>query len=162
MPSNSLMKRYDVEFQIESEVEAGLLARLNRAAETVLRDQGVQSPAALAILLTGDEQLQELNRTYLGYDEPTDVLSFPAGESFPKTESYLGDIAISVPMAERQAAREKHTLAGELVLLVIHGILHLLGYDHVDPSDQDEMWDIQQRILTELREEVVAPAVGGS
>jgi probable rRNA maturation factor len=156
------MNRFDVEFQIESEADEELLARLKQAAETVLRDEGPNPPVALTILLAGDDRLRELNRLYRGYDEPTDVLSFPSGESFPEIESYLGDIAISVPMAGRQAAQGKHTLAEELVLLVVHGILHLLGYDHVEPSDRAEMWSVQHRILMQLGVEKVALALDGS
>jgi probable rRNA maturation factor len=152
------MSRYDVELQIESDADAALVARLRQAAETVLRVEGVGTPAALTILLTGNERLQDLNRLYRGLDEPTDVLSFPAGESFPEIETYLGDIAISVPMAERQAAQGKHTLVEELVLLVVHGVLHLLGYDDVEPSDRETMWGVQRNILRQLGEEKMAVA----
>jgi probable rRNA maturation factor len=65
-------------------------------------------------------------------------------------------------MAGRQAAQGKHTLAEELVLLVVHGILHLLGYDHVEPSDRAEMWSVQHRILMQLGVEKVALALDGS
>lgn len=153
------MNRYGVEFQIEADLEPELADRLRSAAETSLRKEGVRPPAALTVLLTGDERLRELNRMHRGYDEPTDVLSFPAGESFPETESYLGDIAISVPTARRQAALGGHALGGELVLLLVHGILHLLGYDHAEPAGRDSMWEAQRRILAELGEELVAPAV---
>ena len=153
------MNRYDVEFQIEADLEPELADRLRAAAATSLRREGIRPPVALTVLLTGDERLRQLNEIHRGYDAPTDVLSFPAGESFPETESYLGDIAISVPTARRQAARGKHTLGGELVLLLVHGILHLLGYDHVEPADRDSMWAAQRRILAELGEELVAPAV---
>lgn len=154
------MNRYDVEFLIEHEADVALVDRLGLAAETALREVGVKAPATLTIVLAGDERLQELNQQYRGQDKATDVLSFPAGEPFPETETYLGDIAISIPMAGRHAAQAKHSLVAELVLLVVHGVLHLLGYDDVEPSDREKMWGVQRRILKELGEEEVALAVG--
>ena len=156
------MNRYDVDFQFEADVDPKLVDRLHEAAETTLLEEGIRAQAGLTVLFAGDERLQELNRTYRGLDEATDVLSFPAGESFPESESYLGDIAISVPMAGRQAARGKHTLGEELALLLVHGILHLLGHDHVEPSERETMWNAQGKILAKLGDETVAPGISGS
>jgi probable rRNA maturation factor len=85
----------------------------------------------VAIVLAGDATVRRLNRQFRGKDETTDVLSFPAGgEKLPDGTRPLGEIVISVAQAARQAETRGHSLARELRLLVIHGYLHLLGYDH--------------------------------
>jgi probable rRNA maturation factor len=124
---------------------------LVRAAQTALAHERVQG-AELAILLSNDEKLAALNQTYRGYDEPTDVLAFPAGgdPELPEETSYLGDIAISVARAAEQAAEAGHGLMDELQLLVIHGTLHLLGHDHGEPDERDRMWAAQRAILETL------------
>lgn len=89
--------------------------------------------------------MRYLNRTFRGYDRPTDVLSFPAGDGdFPDEADYLGDIVISVETARRQARRRGSTLPRELRVLALHGLLHLLGYDH--ETDQGEMKRIEYRM----------------
>jgi len=105
----------------------------------------------LTILLTDDARLRELNRDYLGIDSPTDVLSFPASETDPETGArYLGDILISIPRARAQAKAARHPLESEVQLLVVHGVLHLLGYDHADADEKARMWTTQAEILEGL------------
>lgn len=119
------------------------------AAETTLRLE--KASGDVSILLTEDAQLRELNRQYLGVDAPTDVLSFPSGESDPETgKTYLGDVAISLPRAELQAATAGHAREDEVQLLVVHGVLHLLGYDHGEARGKTKMWAAQDRALTAL------------
>jgi probable rRNA maturation factor len=128
-------------------------AALERAAHQALKLADAWQPgeADLTIVLTGDEKLRQLNREYLGLDEVTDVLSFPAAEQDPETgTSYLGDILISMPRAKLQAERAGHTLDEELQLLVVHGVLHLLGYDHANPRQKSGMWKAQGRVLEDL------------
>jgi probable rRNA maturation factor len=121
---------------------------LEQAAQSTLEHQSVQDEVDLSIILTDDEQLQRLNREYLGIDAPTDVLSFPASESDPETGArYLGDILISVPRAGEQARAAGHDLQGELQLLVIHGVLHLLGHDHAKAEEKARMWAAQAEVL---------------
>lgn len=98
------------------------------------------SRVALSILLCGDARMRSLNREWLGMDLPTDVLSFSSGE-----RDFLGDIVIDVPYAARQARRRGHTLAREVQILLAHGLLHLLGYDHEE--DNGRMFRRQRRIL---------------
>lgn len=101
--------------------------------------------------MSDDAQLNELNRQFRGVDAPTDVLSFEDGEIDPDSgRPYLGDVIISVSRAEAQAAAGGHALVDELQLLTIHGVLHLLGYDHADDAEKVQMWEFQTRILTEL------------
>ncbi len=105
----------------------------------------------LSVVLTDDEQLQELNRDYLGIDAPTDVLSFPASETDPESgQAYLGDILISAQRAAQQAEAAGHALDAEVQLLVVHGVLHLLGHDHAEPAEKARMWKAQAAILKSL------------
>jgi probable rRNA maturation factor len=102
--------------------------------------------------------LQELNRRYLEIDAPTDVLSFPAGELNPESGAiYLGDIAISYQRAQAQAALAGHPIEAELQLLVVHGVLHLLGYDHIESSEKAAMWEIQDQVLAALGSSIRSP-----
>ena len=133
---------------------------VSQAAIAALADQGHEPPASVTILLTSDERVQTLNREYLGYDKPTDVLSFPAGEPIPGALTYLGDIAISVPAAGRQATSGGHSISAELQLLTVHAVLHLLGYDHAEKAGKSEMWLVQTRILTKLGAGMAEPKSG--
>ena len=109
----------------------------------------------LTVVVTDDATVQALNREHRGLDAPTDVLSFAnedEDDDFPVLEesSYLGDIIIAYPTAERQAQRMGHTTAEEVTLLTVHGTLHLLGFDHNTPEKKAEMWQAQQSILADL------------
>jgi probable rRNA maturation factor len=126
---------------------------LEHAANAALSQY--DSPEALAteitIVLTDDTRLHALNRDYLGIDAPTDVLSFPASETNPETGArYIGDILISVTRAQAQANAAGHPLESELQLLVVHGVLHLLGYDHAQAEEKAQMWKAQAEILERL------------
>jgi probable rRNA maturation factor len=100
-------------------------------------------------VITGDTELQQLNKDFLGIDSPTDVLSFPSDEVDPSTgKLYLGDIIISYPRAVQQAQGEGHPVSAELELLIIHGTLHLLGYDHGESEEKQRMWAVQTEILS--------------
>jgi probable rRNA maturation factor len=122
---------------------------LEHAARAVLAHQSADGD--LTIVLTDDAQLHELNRNYLGIDAPTDVLSFPASETDPETaRRYLGDILISVPRAGEQAHAAGHTLEAEIQLLAVHGVLHLLGYDHAEADEKARMWQAQAEVLERL------------
>ena len=92
-----------------------------------------EGAATIAIRITGDEELRELNRTYAGDDHATDVLSF-AGSA-----QHVGDIAISWPAVGRQARQFGHDERTEAALLAVHGLLHLLGWDHASTSERREM-----------------------
>lgn len=122
---------------------------LERAAQTTLAHATTEGD--LTIVLTDDAQLRELNRDYLDIDAPTDVLSFPASETDPETaRRYLGDILISIPRAEEQARAAGHALEAEVQLLVVHGTLHLLGYDHAEADEKARMWKEQAEVLRGL------------
>ena len=123
---------------------------LERAARAALLQQSAPD-ADLTLVLTGDAQIQALDRDFMGKDAPTDVLSFPADETDPETgRRYRGDIIISVPCAEAQSVAAGHSLEAELSLLVVHGVLHLLGHDHADAEEKERMWAAQSEVLTRL------------
>jgi probable rRNA maturation factor len=114
-----------------------LLARLLR--DTGRRDSGV------TLLLASEAGLRRLNRRYLGKDRATDVLAFPAEGDLEPGRPHLGEIAISVPRAARQARRARWRLGEEMSLLVVHGFLHLIGYDHV--TDDGTMRRLEKDLL---------------
>jgi len=124
---------------------------LERAARTTLEHEAQSLDSELSIILTDDARLHELNLNYLGVDSPTDVLSFPASETDPETGGhYIGDILISIPRAEAQAAAAGHSLEAEVQLLVVHGVLHVVGHDHAEPEEKARMWKAQAEILERL------------
>lgn len=93
--------------------------------------------------------MRDLNREFRGFDRPTDVLAFPGDEAEdPHGERHLGDIAIAVPTAARQARERGHSLPQEIRILVLHGYLHLLGYDH--ETDEGQMRRLQARLVRRL------------
>ena len=105
----------------------------------------------VSIALSSEEHVHDLNREYRNQDRPTDVLAFQGEMQDPETGlSYIGDVIIAVPIAEAQAESAGHSLEAELSLLVVHGILHLLGYDHATNDDKSEMWEIQSKIIANL------------
>jgi len=115
-------------------------ARLDRLARAILSDVG-EASAELGILFVGDQRMRGLNRKYRGKDRTTDVLAFAMREAFTLhasrlTPDMLGDVVISVPTAWRQAKEGQRSLDEELTVLLIHGILHLCGYDH-ERSDKE-------------------------
>lgn len=124
---------------------------LERAAQAALKHESQSLDVDLSIVLTDDSRLHQLNREYLGIDAPTDVLSFPSSEADPETGArYIGDVLISLPRAEGQANAAGHPLESEVQLLVVHGVLHLLGYDHADAEEKARMWKAQADILKSL------------
>ena len=128
-------------------------------AYQALKPQENPTEVELTLVITGDEALQELNRRYLEIDAPTDVLSFPANEFNPESGAlYLGDIAISYPRAQAQADLAGHPVEAELQLLVVHGVLHLLGYDHAEPGETAAMCAAQDQVLVELGSTARSPA----
>ena len=112
-----------------------------KAFERLLADLGRRygrERSEVTLSFVGDRAIQTLNRKWMKKDKPTDVLSFPLGETGPDGKHYLGDIVIAVPVAGRQARAKGHSLDRELRLLAIHGYLHLLGYDHFAGIEEEE------------------------
>lgn len=145
--------RWDVDVTVADafadEVSAeGVAALLRR----VIEDEGVEDGAGLAVEIADDALLHELNRAHRDVDAPTDVLSFAAeeGEAFPAAPGeprYLGDIAVSVETVRRNAADAGLTTAQEVDHVLVHGLLHLLGYDHETDEDEAAMRAREERTL---------------
>jgi probable rRNA maturation factor len=128
---------------------------LRQIATRALAAAGVNPPAELGLVVTDDKQVRQLNKTYRGVDHTTDVLSFalhqePNSAPFPPPPDgvlHLGEVIISYPQAARQAEQLQHSIERELELLVIHGVLHLLGYDHDTPRREAEMRALEEHII---------------
>jgi probable rRNA maturation factor len=108
-----------------------MLAGFLREARAAVRLRG-----EVSVLLTTDTKIRRLNRQFRGKDKVTDVLSFPADALVQKKEKVAGDLAVSVPTALRQAREQGHTLAIEIKVLLLHGLLHLAGFDHERDNGQ--------------------------
>lgn len=134
-------------------------ATLYITAKKTLEHQAVPSSNGLAILITTDQQIHDLNLRFRGIDSSTDVLSFNLDQLDPDDDTqYLGDVVISYPTASAQAQSYGHDVTEELQLLIVHGILHLLGYDHAEPADKARMWKVQKEILSNLELDNIAPS----
>ncbi len=128
--------------EVTSAVRAGPSVRKVTAwTEAALAAAAPRRAATISVLLCGDARMRRLNREFRGIDRPTDVLSFPVDDP-----GLLGDVAIDVPYARRQARRRGHALDREVQLLLAHGVLHLLGHDH--ETDDGEMFRLQRRLVT--------------
>ena len=132
------------------------ISDLQTAITTVLSQQQVEQGGIVSVQIMDNTAIQQLNREFRGIDTPTDVLSFPAevpplpDDADNELASYLGDLAIAHPYASAQAKRLGHDLQHSLMLLVIHGALHLLGYDHDTVDNRTAMWSAQEAALNKL------------
>jgi probable rRNA maturation factor len=108
--------------------------------------EGASGGCQLTLRVTGDRELRRLSRTFLGEDRPTDVLSFPSGQ-----DGYLGDLALSWPAVVRQAEAYGHPVEVEAALLCVHGLLHLLGWDHANPTQERDMTTLTKACLARAR-----------
>ena len=156
-------KRHTVDIQVEEHVEPVDIKPLREAVIETLAQQKVNEVCEVVVVISDDAALRDLNARFRGIDAPTDVLSFAddtrgpfAGGSgnFPR---YLGDIVISLDRAREQAEAAGGVLVQELQLLTVHGILHLLGYDHAEPAEKAAMWAAQSAILTALGVDISIP-----
>jgi len=131
---------------------------LSRLSRFVLDRMRVHPLAELCLKLVDEPTIAELNEKWMEKSGPTDVLAFPMDELRPglvneePEEGVLGDLVLCVAVAERQAAEAGHPTQDEVELLTVHGILHLLGYDHAEPDEHKEMFDLQAKLLEEWRD----------
>ena len=146
---------------IDEGLEVGLETGWVRSmVERVLTAQGTGSGVEVSLVITGQERIRELNRIYRGEDEPTDVLSFymlPVEEkpepgvlpfvTPPDGVLHLGEVIISYPQAAIQAEEHQHSVEKEVTVLIIHGVLHLLGYEHDTSEREQDMRDRELAIL---------------
>ncbi|MBP6995442.1 MAG: rRNA maturation RNase YbeY [Phycicoccus sp.] len=140
----------DCHNETDIEVDERELIELSRY---VLDAMHVNTRAELAITLVDEAAMETLHVQWMDLPGPTDVMSFPMDELRPGTpgdpspEGVLGDVVLCPSVAARQAVDAGHTTAEELLLLTTHGILHLLGYDHAEPDEEREMFELQRRLL---------------
>jgi len=147
---------------LEGCLEVGWLQSI---AEQALIAQNTGSNVELGLVITSQERVQQLNRSYLGRDEPTDVLAFPmflAAEEIgadlppfvtpPDGMVHLGEVIISYPQAVIQAEEQRHSLRTEIATLVIHGVLHLLGYKDGEPELRRQMSAREAETLSGIKE----------
>ena len=128
---------------------------LREVIAATLSTQKIDRPVELSLIITGDEEVHKLTRDYRGIDATTDVISFALSENIADAEfvtppdkiSRLGEVIISYPQAVRQARENKQTIKAELAWLVVHGLLHLLGYDHQDDESEAVMRKREDKIL---------------
>lgn len=138
----------------ESGVDADVLA-LTRLCRFVMRRMRLHPATELCLRLVEPDTIAVLNQQWMDKKGPTDVLSFPMDELSPgregeeSAEGYLGDIALCPQVAAQQAPAAGHSTEDEIELLTVHGILHLLGYDHAEPDEHQEMFGLQGRLLVE-------------
>ena len=131
-----------------------LLRRAARAALKVARRPSGLKPGrtvALSVALMGDRGVQRLNRTFRGKDKPTNVLSFPADSlAEPGRRAEIGDIALALGVVKREAKEQGKAAADHLAHLMVHGVLHLLGYDHETDKDAARMEALEREALATL------------
>jgi probable rRNA maturation factor len=151
MPDGTLAVLVSVDEQFETLADD---ARLQAIAEGVLVAEA-QRTAELSVLVTDDETVRRLNREYAGDDASTDVLAFSLreGEEFvsPDEVQRLGEVIISYPTARRQAEEARRPVEDEVEHLLVHGILHLLGYDHAEPEEERVMRARTEELLASVR-----------
>ncbi len=157
------MSAYQVHIQLHVPGQEALpLGRVRRAVAWLLQRHAKPPQASLSLVVTDDTAIQALNRDFRGVDRPTGVLSFPADPAPLPREAgedadYLGDLIVSLPYIQRQAAADGHDWRDELILNVVHGTLHLLGYDHDTPQNQAHMWRVQAEALDALGVPITVP-----
>jgi probable rRNA maturation factor len=123
------------------------LDRVQAVVDAALAEDGLEH-CALAVLLVDDAGSAELHARHFDDPEPTDVMSFPDGSEDPESgRRLLGDLAVGADVARRVAAERGRREADEITLYVLHGVLHLLGYDDEEEDDRAVMWAVQRRIL---------------
>jgi len=154
--SSDSRHRYAVDVETDGAAATDVdTAWVRRVVGAALAAEGVAERSAVDVWITGDEEVHALNREHRGVDRPTDVLSF----AFQETESFptapdeapsLGQVVLSFPRAVSQAREYGHAAELEVAFLLVHGVLHLLGYDHGSSGEERRMFGRQDAILTGL------------
>jgi len=156
----------NIEIQNEHQFEIDE-SGLRLAIQTVINRHDVDAESGVTVVFATDEAVHDLNKQHRNIDAPTDILSFPADplplELAEEEAPYSGDLIIAYPYASSQAKKHKHRLHDSLALLVVHGTLHLLGYDHDTPENRAEMWAEQSAALKTLGiDDSIVPALEDS
>ncbi len=141
------MNEVEIIKKVDENIEE--LKEVEKFVQYVLEYQKLEN-VMFNIIIVDNEEIHKLNKSYRGIDRPTDVISFALedDDTFIKMDiRILGDIYISIDKARSQALEYGHSLLRELCFLTVHGILHLLGYDHMKEEDEKVMFELQERIL---------------
>jgi probable rRNA maturation factor len=139
---------------------------LQKVVEKTLQAENAPPSVEISLVITGQERIRELNRQYRGKDQPTDVLSFSMSEQKEDEEPaafigppdgllHLGEVIISYPQAVIQAQERNHSIKKEMAILTVHGVLHILGYDHEQPDKEPAMTAKEKSILDEIEGELL-------
>ena len=158
-----MSKGHHVEVQVEEQVGPLETTAIEQAALLTLLRHDLGEPCEVVVVVSDDDALRDLNQRFRGIPRPTDVLSFADDTKGPFSGGtagfprYLGDIVISLDRAQAQADEVGGSLQDELRVLTVHGVLHLLGYDHEDHLDKERMWAQQTEILRLLHVDIPLP-----
>ena len=156
------MAKYQLDIDVDEQFRPFVdKAWMERVVQKTLEVGGTEATVELGLVITDDETMCQLNKKYRGIDEPTDVLSFAFLEDHPDFPFplapggllHLGEIIISYPRAVQQAYEQGHSVKQEMALLIAHGVLHLLGYEHQESKEQEEMEAKEAEILATLAEQ---------
>ena len=146
---------WEVNIQIDNSFRGSIEEDLlRRAVEETLMADGIDSSVELGMVITSEERVRQLNQSYRSINESTDVISFAlleSGGAFvmpPDNILHLGEVIISYPQVIRQAREQNHSVKREIVYLVIHGVLHLLGHEHEDSENDRIMRAIEAKVLS--------------
>ena len=152
------MQQFKINIDFTGPPDNDLIGIIEKAARATFNLQHISKPVSVNVLISDNHFIRKLNHKYRGYDRATDVLAFPMDENVAGLEWHIGDIAISLEAVSKQAREARHSVNSELQLLVVHGCLHLLGYDHENKDDRKEMWAAQSRVLNGINSEIYYPA----
>ena len=156
------MAEPEINVSIEQKLKNSLRESwLQRIAVKTIEAEGIPAPSEMGLVITDSKTIQKLNMTYRGENKPTDVLAFhmtPSTDQEPETQfvgapdgvHHLGEVVISYPQAIEQAQEQGHSVEQELALLIVHGVLHLLDYDHELPEEEQKMKARENEILERL------------
>lgn len=131
-------------------IDEDIKAAAKELAKLILSEEGLSTDYEISLSFVSDVEINELNRDYRNINKVTDVLSFPLIEDFTKKETMLGDIVISYDTAKRQSEEYGHSLKREILFLICHSMLHLLGYDHMNKEEEEDMFSKQEHYLEML------------
>lgn len=154
----------EIELSIQTDPEFQGKVDQERVSELILRTlshEGITTPLSMGLLVTDDGTIKKLNLTYRGQDSETDVLAFGTNKaqsrfiSAPSIPPHLGDVVVSYPRAVAQAEEYGCSVEQELHRLVVHGMLHLLGYDDQSDEEREKMWNKQETILRQFSENAI-------
>lgn len=143
------MRNFYIDFSKGESLKQDALESIKAIINSGLDYLGEKRDLELNISFVNDEEIKALNNQYRNVDQVTDVLSFPLFEEFPGAPYQLGDIVINLDQLRRQAENYGHGFDRELMYLTTHSLLHLYGYDHIDPSDKVKMRTLEEEIISD-------------